>query len=69
MVRTFWKIQVSFFFSRKINFESSNIFNVEEDVKVRYILEFNYTRCIYIYIFEYEFFDGSKECGSLQLVN
>lgn len=60
MVRTFWKIQVSFFFSRKINFESSNIFNVEEDVKVRYILEFNYTRCIYIYIFEYEFFRWIK---------
>lgn len=68
MVRTFWKIQVSFFFSRKINFESSNIFNVEEDVKVRYILKFNCTRCIYIYL-NMSFFDGSKECGSLQLVN
>lgn len=33
--------------SRKINL---NIFNVEEDVKVRYILEFNYTVCIYMYI-------------------
>lgn len=70
MVRIFWKVQVSglcFFFSsrkrdlsRKINL---NIFNVEEDVKVRYILEFNYTVCIYICIFEYanEFFRWIKK--------
>lgn len=79
MVRIFWKVQVSglcFFFSsrkrdvsRKINL---NIFNVEEDVKVRYILEFNYTVCIYIYVYlnmPMSFFDGSRKCGSLQSVN